>query len=1053
VLETLWVRLMVLVFGSTTFAVSTVLTAFMGGLALGSWAAGRRAERWADPRRALAAYAVLELAIGLYALGLPWLTGQLHLVHAALWGTSHSSYHSFALLRFLLAGALLLLPTMAMGATLPILARFVAAADPRRRPLGLQVGLLYAINTAGAVLGVFLAGFVLLPTLGVRATNLCACLADIALACVAFVLWRSSRNMPQRAAPPPEVEAASPPDALARLALVSIAISGALAMVLQVAWTRALSLVIGSSTYAFSLILVCFLIGLAGGAALYARRQARQPDQAGNLAVVHLLTALTAFAGVQLMDQLPAVLLLLMQRIELAPRTVFLVKFLIAGAVIVLPAFFMGMVFPAVIQLCSVKGGAGAVTGRVYAVNTLGAIVGSFAGGFLLVPLLGLQPTMVFMVLIGLLLATLFGLHAQRGRTRLGVSAAVLASALAVLGLARPWDLEVMTAGVFRISRYQGVLDLQREGRARTEEEAKEGRLRLWQRWARGRVPLDGVVDTMSEPSAGYGLVYHREGVTTTASLSRTVDLTISQRACWVRHALLVNGKPDASLSVLHNRPTSGCQGLLGRPLPGPGLAISPSGDAETQILSGLLPIVLHDDPGRPPQDLLVIGWGSGITAGAALQGPVRQIVAVELEQAVVEAARHFEPHNHTPQRDRRLSLVNEDGRNYLEASSQRYDVVISEPSNPWIAGCGNLFTREFFELVHKRLNRSGVYLQWLQAYEIAPLNVWSILGTLSDVFPSVHVFRPVQAGSDLLLVARKDQRPLSWPRLQARLRHPGIKAELQRIRIGSPADVVVRLLAGPGGVRRVSRGAPRNTDDNARIEFAAPRDLINYRRYSAGEITRQLGESLPDPLVAFSGATDGAAAEVCWAGLRSGQVGRARRTHSACAAADAILRASDDRLERRAVDAVTKGLSSKKKSALLQLVGRSPRAALALADQTLPRPFPDLAVDPRLDLAGSSDPASDPGVDPALDPISDPRGLSEHHAVSAILGHLHALAGDTYLAMLFLSAAQQTRPTSSPAYQPLDALLARQYLRSGDGVRATQIARRLVFASRRKAR
>ena len=969
VLETVWVRMMVLVFGSTTFALSTVLTAFMGGLALGSWVAGRRAEGMRDPRRALLVYGVLELAIGAYAFGLPHLVDRIHMVHAAIWG-SHASYYSFALLRFLLASALLLVPTAAMGATLPVLARYFCGDDAAPET-GAKVGTLYAVNTAGAVVGVFLAGFVLLPRVGMWATNLIACLADLCLACAALLLWRSSSR---RAGPTRSGAAAvrgvvatttvAGPTWLPAFAAASIAVSGALAMVYQVAWNRAMSLIIGSSTYAFSLILICFLIGLAGGAALYARRQAGQPDQAGNLSVVHLLIAATAFGGIMFMDHLPVILVTLLRKVQLAPSTVFLLKFVVAGMVILLPTFFMGMVFPAVLSICA-RGARGAArtTGDVYAMNTLGSIAGSFAGGFVLVPLVGLQQSLVLMVLAGLLLAALFGVLAASPRARVVLVVASVGASLGVLGLVRPWNLKVMTSGVFRVSRYEGLIGAARNsGEDIPRDEERERR-------ARRRIPVQQVIDTLQEPSAGYDILFHREGITTTVSLTRSVNESLSTAACWVRSALLVNGKPDASLSVLHRSPPGGCKDLLHRPT-GPGLRISPSGDAETQILSGLLPVLVHDGD-RPPGSMLVIGWGSGITVGAALQAPLSRVVAVELEREVVEAARGFEPYNHRPRADPRLRLVNEDGRNYLAVNPEFYDLVVSEPSNPWIAGCGNLFTREFFRLVHSRLGADGVFLQWLQAYEIAPENVLSILGTLSDVFPSVFVFRPAEAPTDLLLVARKGRRgTLSWPVIEKRLAIPAVRRELGRVRVETPADVVARLLAGPARVRKVTSGVPRNTDDNARIEFATPKDLINYQRYSSRQVARILGIAVPHRRELLRGVPGDFCSRHCWGLLAAGRPQEAVQ------------------LGRTAGHCVE-------------------RAATLLA------PLPPVPPEHLASRARGASPAA------ALRTL-----LGRRRVPWAVLGHLYALAEEPYPALVYLLGAQETGARYGPLGEVLRAVL-----------------------------
>ncbi len=1024
VLETVWVRQMILVFGSTTFAVSTVLTAFMAGLALGSYLAGRHTTgRQDDPRRSLLIYGALELGIGLYALLMPVLVARLPDLHGLLWGSMHSGggYHGFALVRFVLAAALLALPTLAMGATLPVLAHYFAAAG-QGGPAGRTVGSLYAVNTAGAVAGVFLAGFVLLPGIGLMATNLAACITDVLLAVGAVALYRAAARPAAEASPAPPTDGAGASSPLARAALVSVAVSGALAMINQVAWTRSLSLVLGSSTYAFSLILLAFLLGLAAGAALYARRQAGDADQAANLSLVHLMTGLTcAFGPLVAMDRIPLVLLTLLQQLTLTPALVFALKFALAGVVVFLPTFFMGMVFPAVVQIYAAgrRQDLGAITGTVYAINTMGAIVGSFLGGFVLVPLVGLRHTLLLAVGGSLVLGLLFALASARRRTRLALACVALALLAGLYPLARPWNLEVLTSGVFRISRFAGTGSGSMPG-AGDARDARPGpgaaspgarRYLAWLEAALAAVPPARIPDSFTEPQSGYRVVRHAEGITTTVSMGRAVDFSLSAAACWVRTSLLVNGKPDASLSVLHARPSGGCHTLLDPagldpPLEG-ALRLSPQGDTETQMLSGLLPYLLN--PGSTdPRTALVIGWGSGVTVGAALDTPLRSIVAAELESEVIQAARLFEPFNGTPQDDRRLTLLEADGRNLLASGADAFDVIISEPSNPWISGCGNLFTREFFELVRSHLTSDGVFLQWVQAYEISPENVWSILATINSVFPRVFVFSPSRAASDLLIVAMREGRgKVPWARAQQRMSRSRVRARLRPLGLNTPADLAVRLLAAPEGVRQVGRGAPLNTDDNARIEFNAPKDLINFKKFRAAVILRRLQATLSDPAGAlFSDVPRDAPARLCLAGLGAGR--------------------------SRQIPPETKGES--------ESMGRCRRLAAALQ-----RPLPGLpalrlaareALGPSMTsslssaLTLSQDAAPD-ALALALDPTS--ASTQARHAMFAVLGHLAALGENPFDALAFLLAARELeQELSGPTYSLLTRVLARQLSVSG---------------------
>jgi spermidine synthase len=893
ILETVWTRLMVRVFGSTTFAVSTVLTAFMAGLAGGSYLAGRYASRMRRPHQAIVAYGALEVAIGLYALAIPWIADLLPVLHAKLWSLEATSYQLFGLLRFLLVLVVLAFPALAMGATLPLLTR--ALGEDASQSRGRLIGGLYAINTSGAVLGVFLAGFVLLPRIGIFATNLVACVGDIALGLVALLLGLRVASQPLAETPTEAAKGTQTPaipsgtvasDRLAKIALGSIALSGAIAMAYEVAWTRALSLVLGSSTYAFSLILLCFLVGLAVGAAVYSRRQTTHPDQAQNLAIAHLLAAATALLGILLMDDLPALLLAGMQFVGLTANATFFLKFVLAALVMVLPTFFMGMLFPAVIQIWSTRAGQTALGGRqnaehaarsageVYAVNTVGSIVGSFAAGFLLIPAVGVEFTLRGLVTAGIALAALFSWVSAARRRRLLF--AVCLCFLPIPSLLGSWDMQAMNAGVFRVSRYGDYLGRSKnQPRATPSAKGEQADDDPVLQRARSLVPLASVVDTGLEPPLGYRLREVREGITTTVAIGRTVTSAVSASGCWVRDVLLVNGKPDASLSVLHRQARAGCEALLNAPLgKTPGLRVSASGDAETQVLSGLLPVCLHP---KRPKKALVIGWGSGVTVGAILKSRIDRVVAVELERQVLEAARVFRPHNGTPGQDPRLEVVEADGRNYLASSKERFDIIISEPSNPWMAGCSSLFTREFFRRVRTKLKPNGIFLQWLQAYEIAPANVWAVLATLGSVFDSVHVFSPHAAPTDLLLVARPRAKPFVWRKLLACTRgEPG--RLLARVGLDRPVDLLARLRAGPFGVRELAKGARLNTDDNSLLEFAAPRDLINYQTYRPRQILESLEKTLENPISHVSGPPSNTDNALCEAHLAAGKFRRARR-------------------------------------------------------------------------------------------------------------------------------------------------------------------------------
>ena len=281
--QTLWVRELQLVFGTSTFAISTVLAAFMGGLAAGGFIMARYADRLTRP---LYVYGWLEIGIGIYALIFPFIVSALAPVYLTAWRALQPGPVMFGLIQFALVGTALLLPTAAMGATLPLLARF---ATHNVGDAGDRVGTLYAINTFGAVIGTLLCGFVLLPQLGRLNTGLLAAGANVVLGLAALQLSRWASEEVRTPGP------SGPMPHLPTLPVVTVAIglAGFSALVYEVAWTRLLGLMLGGSTYTFSVMLVAFLVGIALGGRIGGPMADRWLDQRGQTGV------LLAFASIE----------------------------------------------------------------------------------------------------------------------------------------------------------------------------------------------------------------------------------------------------------------------------------------------------------------------------------------------------------------------------------------------------------------------------------------------------------------------------------------------------------------------------------------------------------------------------------------------------------------------------------------------------------------------------------------------------------------------------------------------------------------------------------
>ncbi len=758
ILQVLWTRMIGHVFGATALAVSTILTVFMGGLALGSHLGGRWAPRL---KRPLLVFAVLESAVGLYGLLVPTLLHAMPDWQRVLLPEGYG-YWWYAIARFLIVAILLLLPTTAMGATLPVLAEGVVE---RSDEMASKVGTLYAANTFGAVLGAMLGGFYLIPTLGMATTVYVAAAVDLAVAIFVLLVFRFGGRGWLRVSTPATSEADAeggpeivqlepfrpPSTADRRRALVAFALSGGAAMALEVLWTRSVGVVIGASTYSFTLILTTFLIGLAVGAAVMTRRIRRVSDPVKVLAYIQLAVGILALAGNLLVDRLPLFLHFVARSQDFTLEQLYLANFFIA-AVVMLPATLaLGAVMPLVVRILAPEGPvhAGAIVGRAYALNTLGAIVGSFVAGFVLLPVLGVERGVQLSALLSLLVGA--GLLIDRPKPR-GRAVATVAVGLLVVVLAPGWNVGAWTAGLFRMYLVHSV-------------------------YADGWDPYGEVV-------------YHRDGLATT--------VTVERQGEGFGVALKVNGKTDAS----------------------------DVGDMPTQVLSGLLPVLLHDEP----KSVLVIGYGSGVTPGAVLQAPVESLYVAEIEARVYEASNlHFGHVNHRPDLDPRASLVVDDGRNFLRTRSGTYDIIISEPSNPWMTGAASLFTTDFFSIAKQRLRPQGIFLQWLQLYELSTDNVHTLVRTFHSVFPHLLIFSPDPSSNDMLLVGSDHPLKVRREGIERWLADEQMRAELAKGGFESANDLLGLLLIDDSRVDALIGEGPLNTDDNALIEFSAPKDLLTY--------------------------------------------------------------------------------------------------------------------------------------------------------------------------------------------------------------------------------
>jgi len=692
--ESVWSRYLSLFVGHGAYAQVIVLVIFLGGMALGSMLVSRRSARLEDP---LYGYAVVEVLIGLVGL-------VFHdLIYVPVTGWAYDSLFpalgggmTVSLAKWGLAGLLILPQSIMLGATFPLMSAGIIRRA-RERP-GAVLSILYFTNSLGAAAGVLFAGFVLVRQAGLPGTLLAAAILNLLVGLVAFFVAKLSppdAEGPATAGPEGATRFESdaslvPLPLLARILLVAALGTAIASFVYEVAWIRLLSLVLGSATHSFELMLSAFILGLSLGAFWIRRRMESMVRPLATLVTIQVVMggfALLSLAFYQQSFQWTADILAAVGRTDQGYSVYTLARYALC-LVIMLPATFCaGMTLPLITRTLFVSGAGEAAIGRVYSWNTFGSIIGAAAASLLLIPLLGLKGTLilggVIDMAVGLLLV---GVLLRRGAPvrHLAFSALALSvGATLAVGIGVRLDRALLISGVYRT-----------------------GKLR------------------------GFGeTVYYKDGRTATVSVSRPRNGRLS---------IATNGKPDGSLAPSWFR---ACQ-------PGDTLEVI-TGDDPTQILLPLVTLAHRPDA----KNAAVIGQGTGMSSHMLLASPnLESLVTIEIEPVMVEASRQFYPVNRRVFEDSRSAHIYDDAKAYFAAANRRFDIIMAEPSNPWVSGVSGLFTLEFYSRVKRYLAPGAVLGQWLHTYELTDDLVLTVLGAIHQNFSDYRIYSVNSA--DLLIVA-----------------------------------------------------------------------------------------------------------------------------------------------------------------------------------------------------------------------------------------------------------------------------------------------------------
>ena len=756
--EVVWYQLLPLAIGSTSVSLGILLAAFMGGLCIGSlWL-----PRVLPLARPLQTYAALELGIGACAIlvqfGLPFLN------RIYITGAEHGL--PGMLLRASLAGICLLPPTILMGASFPVIIRWVERSQSRVN----WWGFFYGGNTAGAVCGCLIAGFYLLRIFDMAIATYVAAAINVAVAAASLAL---AAGIPDRAPVPDRVEPVSPGSAGNKWPIyLTIALSGACALAAEVVWTRLLSMLLLGTVYVFSIILAVFLTGLAVGSAAGSSVLKRIDPRAALGWCQILLTVAIAWAAYSIIHVLPAwkdnVLLTTdawrMYGLDLN-------RCLLA----LLPAALLwGASFPLACAAAIELGGEpGIVAGEVYAANTVGGIAGALLMSLVLIPSAGSQQSQRLLVIASaaagwLILAPLI--------RRSKAAAVVLAASLPLVGFLA-WKVDPVPGELIAYGR---------------------------------RMPLN---------AGNSKILYTAEGRNSSVAISQWYNGTVYVN---------VNGHVEATTEPY---------------------------DMALQRMVGHLPALLH----RDPRSVLGIGFGAGVSAGTFTRYPgIRKITICEIEPVIPPAStKYFAAQNYGVAHNPKTHIVFDDARHYLLTTSEKFDIIASDPLDVFIKGTAALYSKEYFEAVKQHLNPGGMFTLYVPLYETDEPTIRSELATFFDAFPHGTLWANLRDGQgyDMVFLGQVEPLKIELDEVQRRFTrgdYAAVRQSLADIEIYSLYDLFSTYTGTGSDLEAWTRGAQINTDKDLRLSYLAGWGINSDM---ADHLYRQMIKYRVPPTAIFAGS------------------------------------------------------------------------------------------------------------------------------------------------------------------------------------------------------
>jgi spermidine synthase len=762
--EIVWFQLLQLVIGSSAVSLGILLGTFMGGMCLGSLLLPRFV---AFGRHPLRVYAFLELGIGLIGIavlfGVPYVD-RLYTAHIV---------HSLSAVpwRAVVAALCLLPPTLLMGATLPAMARWIEAT-----PKGIAwLGFFYGGNIAGAVFGCLLAGFYLLRVHDMATATYVAAAINVTVGFIGLAL--ASRTS-HRASP--SAGTANPATASSGNGLVylTIALSGMCALGAEVVWTRLLSLMLGTTVYTFSIILAVFLIGLGIGSSLASFWTRQRLDSRAALALCQgLLTLAIAWTAYMIAESLPY--WPIDPGLSSNPWLNFQFDLVRCLWAVLPPACLWGASFPLALASAATEGqDAGRLVSKVYAANTVGAIIGAIGFSVVMISHYGTQ---------------------QAQRTLIALSA--------------------VSAGLMLIS----LLSSRRSATPHSAEPSGAGARGLTMAALLATVAV-GLVMAVRLPRIPWGVVAYGRYLPSWAGEIRS----------GASKMLFVGEGMNSSVAV-----TELNSGVRNFHVSGKVEASSEPQDMRLQRMLGHIPALLHP---KPRSVLVVGCGAGVTAGSFVLHPDVEKVLICEIEPLIPQkVAPYFGPQNYNVVNDPHVTVHYDDARHYILTTEDKYDIITSDPIHPWVKGAATLYSKEYFELCKKHLNPGGLITQWVPLYESNVEAVKSEIATFFEVFPNGVIWNNDNGGVgyDIVLMGQVEPMKIDVDALQKRLDQPSyekVVASLNETGFGSAVSLLSTYGGQASDLTPWMKDAQINQDSNLRLQYLAGLGLNSLKGGSIGD-------------------------------------------------------------------------------------------------------------------------------------------------------------------------------------------------------------------------